>query len=221
MLNKDVYRFLEALKENNNREWFAENKAWYERSRADFEVLVTQLIHAIASFDPEIGHLEAKKCIFRIYRDTRFSPDKTPYKTHFGAVFTPPALGKSSGYYLHLDPTGCFISCGHYMLPPDQLKVMRKGIYDDFETFQSILNEKQFKKTIGDLYRDEDVLQRVPNGFEKDHPAAEYMKLKHFYVWKEFSEKELFSEGFIDYAAGIYKMMKPLNDFLNDILINQ
>ncbi len=218
MLNKDVFEFLKALQANNNREWFAENKSWYEKSRADVEALVTKLIHEMARFDPGIGHLEAKRCIFRIYRDTRFSPDKTPYKTHFGAVFTPPGLDKSSGYYLHIDPSESFLSCGHYMLRPDQLKKVRKGIYEDFETFQSILQEKQFKQTIGDLYRDEDRLQRVPNGFDKDHPAAEYMKLKHFYVWKVLQEKELFSENFVDYAAGIYQMMQPLNHFLNELL---
>ena len=104
MFNKNSYKFLQALKDNNNREWFAENKQWYEQSRSDFESLVAQIIQALSSFEPEMRYLEPKKCIFRIYRDTRFSLDKTPYKTHFGAVFTPPRLSKSSGYYLHIDP---------------------------------------------------------------------------------------------------------------------
>ena len=218
MFSKNSYKFLEVLKENNNREWFAENKQWYEQSKTDFESLVAQVIQALSSFKPKMKYLEPKKCIFRIYRDTRFSMDKTPYKTHFGAVFTPPGLGKSSGYYLHLDPAESFLTCGHYMLPPDQLKAVRKGIYDDYETLRSILDNKQFKETIGDFYRDDDMLQRVPNGFDKEHPAAEYIKLKHFYVQKNFTEKELFSEDFIEFAAGIYKMMKPLNDFLNELI---
>lgn len=219
MIQKDTLEFLKALKDNNYREWFNENKPWYERSRADFEKLVAQVIQAIATFDPEIGLLEPKKCIFRIYRDTRFSPDKTPYKTHFGAVFRQRNLDKSSGYYLHLDPEDCFISCGHYMLMPDQLKKVRRGIYNDFELFQEILNEKKFKKEIGDLYRDDDVLQRVPNGFDKNHPAAEYLKLKHFYAVKQIPVEKMMSDEIVPYVKSMYKLMQPLSEFLNDILL--
>ncbi|MBK5721849.1 DUF2461 domain-containing protein [Dysgonomonas sp. Marseille-P4677] len=219
MLKKDTLDFLKALKANNNREWFAQNKDWYERARKDFEHLVGEVIQAIASIEPEMGTLEPKKCIFRIYRDVRFSPDKSPYKTHFGAVFTPRNLGKSSGYYLHIDPAESFVSCGHYMLMPDQLKKMRQGIYSDFEYFKEILDEKRFKKEIGDLYRDDDMLTRVPNGFYKDHPSAEYMKLKHFYALKPISEDKLLSDGLVPHIKSIYKLMQPLNRFLNDVLL--
>jgi len=220
MLNQDTLKFLEALKENNNREWFAQNKAWYERARADFENLVAQVIQGIATFDSEIGYLQPKKTIFRIYRDVRFSPDKSPYKTHFGAVFSHQSLAKTSGYYLHIDPVESFISCGHYMLMPDQLKKMRRGLYSDFETFNEIINEKAFKEEFGDLYRDEDVLQRVPNGFDKNHPAAEYMKLKHFYVLKPLNREKILSADFVSYVTGVYKHMQPLNEFLNDLLLD-
>lgn len=220
MLHKDTFDFIAALKENNNREWFTENKTWYEHSRADFEKLVAQLISSIGTFDSPIGYLDPKKCIFRIYRDVRFSPDKSPYKTHFGAVLRPAPLDKTSGYYIHISPEGSFLTCGHYMLQPADLKKVRKGIYEDFETFQSIIEEKKFKKEIGDLYRDDDVLQRVPNGFDKDHPAAEYLKLKHFYVLKEVSQKEVLSKDFIAYATSIYKQMYPLGEFLNDLLLD-
>lgn len=221
MLQQDTLEFLKALKQNNDREWFAQNKAWYERAKIDFEALVTQLIGAIASFDSNIGHLDAKKCIFRIYRDVRFSPDKSPYKGHFGAIIRPSFADKSSGYYFHLDPDEIFLSSGYYMLEPAQLKKMRKGIYDDFEMFSSIINEKHFKKDIGDLYRDEDsTLKRVPNGYDKDSPAAEYLKLKRFYVLKTVSEKEVLNGDFVNYAASVYKQMQPLNEFLNDILLD-
>jgi uncharacterized protein (TIGR02453 family) len=220
MLHKDTYEFLESLKENNNREWFTENKAWYERGKSDFESLVSEIINGIAAFDSQIGHPEAKRCVFRIYRDIRFSPDKTPYKTHFGAVIRPQGLDKSSGYYIHISPEESFVSCGHYMLRPDQIKKVRKGIYDDFEMFSSILNEKHFKKEIGDLFRDEDALQRVPNGFDKEHPAAEYMKLKHFYAVKDIPQKKFFEKDIAEYIVSIYKQMYPLNEFLNDLLLD-
>lgn len=218
MLKKDTLDFLENLKQNNNREWFAENKAWYERSRANFEQLVAELIQALAVSEPEIGHLNPKKCIFRIYRDTRFSTDKTPYKTNFGAVLQSNFKEKASGYYIHLSPEECFLSSGFYMPRPDHLKKIRRGIYEDFEMFQEIINEKQFKKEIGDLYRDEDMLQRVPNGFDKSHPAAEYLKLKHFYVMKSVSVKQILSEDFPAYATKIYGIMKPLAEFLDDLI---
>ncbi|NDW10546.1 DUF2461 domain-containing protein [Dysgonomonas sp. 520] len=220
MLKKDTLNFIAALKENNNREWFAENKAWYERARADFEILVAQVLAEIVSFDKEIGNVNPKQCIFRIYRDTRFSQDKTPYKTHFGAVFRARGLDKSSGYYLHISPEESFLTCGHYMLMPDQLKKVRRGIYEDYETFRAILDEKNFKKEIGDLYRDEDALKRVPNGFDKEHPAAEYLKLKHFYVLKNVDEEQILSKDFVEYAGKIYKQMQPMSEFLNDLILD-
>lgn len=220
MFTKDSYEFIEELKKHNDREWFAANKSWYERARTDFELLVAGVINEIAAFDPGIGHLEPKKCIFRIYRDTRFSQDKTPYKTHFGAVFRSNGLDKSSGYYLHIGPDESFLTCGHYMLLPEQLKKVRKGIYEDFETFSEIISEKEFKNEFGDLYKDDDMLKRVPNGFDKDHPAAEYLKMKHFYALKYISKEQLFSEDFVKYAGSIYKKMYPLSEFLNDLLLD-
>ena len=219
MLKEETLKFITELKLNNNREWFAENKDKYEAARTDFEQLVAQIVQGINTFDSELGYLDPKKCIFRIYRDVRFSEDKSPYKTHFGAGFRPSTLSKTSGYYFHLDPDEAFVSCGHYMLMPDQLKKVRRGIYNDFEMFSSIINDKDFKKEFGDLYKDDDMLKRVPNGFDKDHPAAEYMKLKHFYALKPLSCKQLLDKDLAAYVTAMYKQMHPLSQFLNDILL--
>ena len=219
MLKEETLKFITELKLNNNREWFAENKDKYEAARTDFEQLVAQIVQGINTFDSELGYLDPKKCIFRIYRDVRFSEDKSPYKTHFGAGFRPSTLSKTSGYYFHLDPDEAFVSCGHYMLMPDQLKKVRRGIYNDFEMFSSIINDKNFKKEFGDLYKDDDMLKRVPNGFDKDHPAAEYMKLKHFYALKPLSCKQLLDKDLAAYVTAMYKQMHPLSQFLNDILL--
>jgi uncharacterized protein (TIGR02453 family) len=218
MLKEDTLKFLGELKKNNSREWFTENKAWYERSRSDVELLIAQMIRAIAVFDSEIGHLDPKRCLFRIYRDVRFSQDKSPYKTHFGVIFRPRTVERISGYYLHIDPQELFLSFGYYMADAEQLKKIRCGIYNDFDTFSEILNNKTFKKEIGDLYWDEDALKRIPNGFDKNHPAAEYLKLKHFYVLKPITKEQLLNENFVEYAAGIYKIMYPLGEFLDDIV---
>lgn len=219
MLHKDTFRFLTELKKNNNREWFTENKDWYERSKADFEQLVKEVIDLFPSIDSEIGILDPKKCVFRIYRDIRFSPDKTPYKTHFGAGFRAPQLHKSSGYYLHIDPEGCFVSCGHYMLDSAQLKKVRKGISDDYGFFRSILDEPHFKKEIGDLYRDEDTLKNPPKGFDSEDPAVEYLKLKRFYVYRDIPKEVVTTKSLIDFIKSTFQTMQPLSRFLNDVLL--
>jgi len=218
MLNEDTLDFLVALQQNNDREWFAQNKKWYDRARADFERLVTEMIQSLAAIDSEIGLLNPKKCIFRIYRDTRFSTDKTPYKNNFGAVFRPHTPERISGYYFHVSPEDVFLSYGLYMLTPEQLKKVRRGLYGDFDMLKEIMEEKRFKKEIGGLYVDNDALKRVPNGFDKDHPAAEYLKLKHFYVVKQLSREKILSKDFVHYATDMYKVMQPMGRFLDDLL---
>ena len=214
MLKKDTFLFLEALQKNNNREWFQANKTIYEQARRDVEKLVQQLIHSVAQFDPDNGLPDPKKCIFRIYRDVRFSTDKSPYKTNFGAI-----IGfNKSGYYIHISPGECFLACGNYMLTPDQLKTLRNGIYDYYDEFCQIIHTPSFQAEIGDLQRDEDTLQRVPNDFDKSHPATEYMKLKRFYVMKFITEQQLLSNDFVEYASGIFRLMLPLKNFLSELL---
>lgn len=220
MIHQDTFNFLAELKRNNNREWFAENKAWYEYAKANFEELVNSLISIFpTTIDPEVGLLNAKRCVFRIYRDIRFSQDKTPYKTHFGAGFRAPRLNKSSGYYLQIDPEGSFLSCGHYVLDSTQLKKVRKGISDDFDYFKSLIENPLFKKEIGDLIRDDDVLKGVPKGFDSDNEAAKYLKLKRFYVQRSIPKDKLTTDLLLPYITYTYKMMQPLSRFLNDVLL--
>ena len=218
MLNKLTLEFLSDLRKNNNRDWFAINKKRYDAARADVEALVGQLLVAINDFDPEVGHPEPKKLIFRIYRDTRFSTNKDPYKLNMGSMLGSEEHKKSwahADYYLHIEPGHCFLSCGIYMPVGNVLKAVRSAVYEDFNSFSEIVNDTDFKKTFGELVRDEDTLQRVPNGFEKDHPAAEYLKLKHFYVFADVNDKEICSNKFIDQAVKIMKISKPLKDWLN------
>lgn len=221
MFQKESYNFIKELKFNNNREWFAENKSRYESAKADFEKLTTEMLTEIGQFDSDLKYLEPKKCIFRIYRDTRFSLDKTPYKTHFGAVFSHPKVGKGGGYYMHIDPnSGSFLSCGLYMLKPEELKKVRRGIYENFETFEEIINNKTFKKEFKTLVEDNNKLKKVPVGFDKEHPAAEYLKFKGFYIMKSISEKDILNENFVEKASEIFQNMQTFNDFFNDILLD-
>ena len=136
-MNAEIIQFLTELRQNNNREWFQANKSRYDSLRKGFIDEVQQLIDRIALFDPEIAGLEAKDCLFRIYRDIRFSPDKTPYKIHF-AAYMASCGGRGSeraGYYIHLEPGGCLLSGGVWCPPPALLKALRKDIYENIEDY--------------------------------------------------------------------------------------
>jgi uncharacterized protein (TIGR02453 family) len=212
----NILQFITELKFNNNREWFAENKAWYDQVKADFEKLSRELIHEISKFDEEIKNVDAKDCVFRIYRDTRFSHDKTPYKTHFG-VFIASAGGRKSqrgGYYLHLDPDGCFLGAGVWCPQPDLLKALRQSVYDNIDELNEIRNSSEFSQYFKDFFQ-EDKLKTVPRGFPKDFPDAELLKLKHYLVESKFDDAFLESENFIERVAQIAKCAYPLNRFLN------
>jgi uncharacterized protein (TIGR02453 family) len=213
---ENILQFLRELKINNNREWFAENKSRYDQIRIDFEKIGRDLILEISKFDDEIKHVEVKDCVFRIYRDTRFSNDKTPYKTHFG-IFIASAGGRKSqrgGYYLHLDPDGCFIAVGVWGPEPDLLKELRQSVFDNIDEFNEIRNNPEFSKFFTSFF-DEDKLKTVPRGFPKDFPDAELLKLKHYIVEHILTDFEMKSEHFAATIASIAKNAYPLNKFLN------
>ena len=167
----------------------------------------------MADFDEEIGKLEAKKSVFRIYRDTRFSKDKTPYKTNFGAGLGMGKGNKISGYYLHIEPGKSFLAGGVYKPEPSVLKTIRQEISAFGDEFKAILEQDEFRNYFRGLSV-EDKLKKVPQGFEKDDKMAEYLKLKHFIVTHPISDEQLLSENAVKEFAKIFKAMKPLNDFL-------
>lgn len=209
-----VFDFLRQLAENNNREWFTENKILYTESQENIVAFLEDLIAEMSEFDSELGKIDAKKSLFRIYRDTRFSKDKTPYKTNIGASL---GMGKGSqkgGYYLHLEPGKSFIAGGVYMPESSVLKTLRKEISLYGQEFLNILNDKEFKKYFPELDQD-DQLKKVPQGFEKEDPMADYLKLKSFIVVYNLSDKEISDKNASKNLAKIFKAMKPLNDFLN------
>ncbi len=174
---------------------------------------VEKLIEEMADFDEEMGKLEAKKSVFRIYRDTRFSKDKTPYKTNFGAGLGMGKGNKISGYYLHIEPGKSFLAGGVYKPEPTVLKTIRQEISAFGDEFLEILERDEFRNYFRGLSV-EDKLKKVPQGFEKDDKMAEYLKLKHFIVIHPVSDDQLLSENAVKEFSKIFKAMKPLNDFL-------
>lgn len=213
-VNKDTLSFLKKLTKNNNREWFNENKNLYTQSQENVIIFLEDLIREMAGFDEELGKIDAKKALFRIYRDTRFSKDKAPYKTNFGASL---GMGKGSqkgGYYLHIEPGKSFLAGGIYMPESSVLKEVRKEISLYGDEFLKILNNKDFKKHFPELDQD-DKLKKVPQGFEKEDPMAEYLKLKNFIVLYHLKDEEVLDKNAVKNMTRIFKLMKPFNDFLN------
>lgn len=210
-----ILPFLKKLKKNNNKEWFDKNKDEYLLAKAELEKCIGEVLSY--NFDEELAGLEPKKCIFRIYRDTRFSKDKIPYKLNMGASLT--GGGKKmgrAGYYLHLEPGECFLGGGIYMPEPDALKKIRQEIDYNGKELNKILSAKSFTKYYDDIWREES-LQRVPKGYEPEHEHADLLKLKHFIVLHSFDDKMILEKGFAKYVASALKEVKPLNKFLNRV----
>ena len=220
MITPSTLQFLNELAQNNNREWFHAHARDYAAAKQNVLNTAQTLLAEISRFDPSLTQVVPKHCLFRIARDTRFSHDKSPYKPNFGLLIH--ALGTRAktgapGYYLHIQPNESFLSCGLYCPPPDILRRIRKSIYDNWEEFDSILHPAHPVAWKG-LYRDEDALKRVPNGFPKDHPSASCIMLKHFYLLIPLSDTALQSPDIAKKAAGYYQTMQPFNRFIEEAI---
>lgn len=214
MIQKSTFNFLKALKRNNNRDWFAKNKHLYEDAKRDFEILVDELIRRITDFDPTVLGLQPKDCTFRIYKDVRFSKDKTPYKINMGASINEGGRKMPiPGYYFHLEPGGCFLAGGLYMPAPDKLLAVRKKIEGSKGGFRKIVTSKEFKK-YWELW--EDKLKTAPKGFPKDHTDIEYLKYKSFTVFHNVGDEVVLSPQIFSYCEKAFKVMKPFLDFLSE-----
>lgn len=212
-LQSSTLQFLKTLNKNNNREWFNENKLSYVEAQQNVIQFVENLIEEVAKFDEEILKIDPKKAVFRIYRDTRFSKDKIPYKNNFGAGLGMGKGNRISGYYLHIEPGKSFLAGGVYQPESQVLKEIRKEISLDSKEFLKILDQKEFRNNFRGLSV-ESKLKRVPNDFDKEDPMAEFLKLKNFIVTHPISDEELLSEKAVENFAKIFKSIKPLNDFL-------
>ncbi|MDP9960470.1 DUF2461 domain-containing protein [Chryseobacterium lathyri] len=214
IIKPETLTFLKDLTVNNTREWFNENKALYTAAQENVIAFLDGLIKEMSGFDEELGKIDGKKSLFRIYRDTRFSKDKSPYKTNFGASL---GMGKGSqkgGYYLHLEPGKSFLAGGIYMPESSVPKEVRKEISLYGDDFLKIINQKEFKKHFAELDQD-DKLKKIPQGFEKEDPMGEYLKLKNFIVVYTMKDEEILDKNAIKNMTKIFKLMKPFNDFLN------
>jgi uncharacterized protein (TIGR02453 family) len=214
-----ILKFLKDLAKNNNREWFEKNKHRFNAAKTDFEVFVTGLLAEMIKFDESLAGLEPEKLIFRIYRDVRFSKDKSPYKKNMSAAMSSAGKGLVvPGYYFHIEPGNkSMLGAGLYMPLPENLVKVRQEIDYNGATLTKIMKERKFKSNFGDFWN-EDKLKNVPKGYAKDHPRAEWLKLKSFIVMRSFSDKGVADKKFLRNIAGIAKAAKPLNDFLEEAI---
>ncbi|PUZ26807.1 TIGR02453 family protein [Chitinophaga costaii] len=211
-------KFLLQLRKHNNKEWFDAHKKDYLAAKLDFEQLVQQLLDGLAQQDPTMAALQVKDCVFRIYKDVRFSKDKTPYKTNMGASFQ--AGGKKSvkaGYYFHYEPGGhSFAGGGLWMPAAPELKKVRQEIDYNFNEFQEIIEEKNFKKYFGKLGGE--VLKTVPQGYTADNPAIAVLRYKSFTVNHHLTDESCTKPGIAKEILKSFAAMQSLLIFLNRAL---
>ena len=213
-----TFKFLQALSKNNDRTWFEKNKSTYLEAKEHFETFVGKFLDELIKFNPSLAGLNPKKLPFRIYRDVRFSKDKSPYKTNMGAGFSPNGkLVQEPGYYLHIQAGGSFVAGGIYMPDPANLSKIRQEIDYNGAMLEKILKDKKFKKWFKG-FSDFDKLKTVPKGYAKDHPRLDWLKHKTFIVSHAFTDAQVKDKKFLKQLVEAAKAMKPLNDFLKEAI---
>lgn len=215
MLNSNTIAFLTELEAHNERTWFDENRNRYQDAKKDIAQLVNQLLTELTAFDARFGEIEAKHCMFRIFRDVRFSKNKAPYKTNMGAWMAPGGRKSiNAGYYLHVEPGGkSFLAGGSYMPESKVLKGIREAIDYEPQTLRDILAAPAFKSTYGDMEGEQ--LKTAPKGYPKDHEAIDLLRYKSFVASKKLDDAALTSDGFVKMAMETFSALRPFNDFLN------
>jgi uncharacterized protein (TIGR02453 family) len=221
MLQTSTLQFLKQLAKNNNKEWFDVNRKKYEAAKADYVQSVQKIIEEFSKTDATLASVDAKKCMFRINRDIRFSKDKSPYKINMGASIN--AGGKISfnaGYYLHIQPGESFVGGGVYQPMPDVLKKVRQEVDYNFDEFSKIINSKKFKA----IYKNglskggEMSLSRPPKGYDENNPAIEYLKLKSFIAMTPLTDEQITDKKFVATVVKAFDALHPMIVFLNKAL---
>jgi len=233
---KKIMRFLTDVTQNNNRPWFQEHKGEYEEAKREFEGGIEKAIGRLIEMDESISHIGVKDSVYRFYRDTRFSPDKSPYKRHFGAYIA--AHGKKAlhgGYYIHLQPGHCMLAIGSYWLPTNILTSCRNEIMANIDDWRKAVENPAFVELFG---KPEDVaaleegdewptsdkgfgivhLKTAPAGFPRDYEFIQYLRMKDYCCWKIVPDSFFEDDRWLDEMARIFKTGKPMMDFINNVI---
>ncbi|MCG8749149.1 DUF2461 domain-containing protein [Tenacibaculum finnmarkense] len=211
-VDKSIFQYLENLKQNNNRDWFTDQKPRFvevQKSVKEFYGKVSENLETHDVID--------KFKLFRIYRDVRFSKDKTPYKTHFSGSFSRKGSHLRGGYYLQIEPGNSFLAGGFWQPNKEDLLRIRKEIELDASDFREILNNPEFVKNFGTKFEG-DELKSAPRGFDKNHPDIDLLRKKGFIAVRNFSDKQVFSNNFLSEIDTSYKALRPFFNLMSDVL---
>ena len=210
-LQPQIFSFLKQLKANNDRDWFNANKPTYQEAYDNFKSFANSL-HDLMSMHDEIERMR----VHRIYRDVRFSKDKTPYKSHFSGGFVRATKWRRGGYYFHIEPGASFVGGGFWGPVSDDLKRIRLELAVDAEPLRKIINSAEFINTFGSLQGDQ--LKTAPSGYPKDHPNIDLLRYKQFLVSHSFSDEEVLADDFAQKVSGVFQQMRPFFDYMSEVL---
>ena len=212
---KSSLEFLSLLKENNNKPWFDTHKQEYLKELNHIETFAGALLQELSKSDL-IETASGKKSVYRIYRDIRFSKDKTPFKTFWGGSFTRATNERRGGYYFHIEKGNTFVGGGFLGPNAADLKRIRSEFGHDSESFRTILNSKSFVSTFGTLQGEQ--LKTAPKGFDTTHEAIDLLRYKQFLVLRRFTDEEVLSTQFLEQALETFKNMRPFLDYMSEVL---
>jgi uncharacterized protein (TIGR02453 family) len=211
VITKETLQYLNELKKNNTREWFTEHKKTFKVHETNTKAFFNGLLERLKSHD-EIEKLK----VFRIYRDVRFSKDKTPYKFNFSASYSRAGAHRRGGYYVHIQPEGSFIATGFWAPEKEDLFRIRKEWEVDASELRTIINNKEFKSVWGELAGDE--LKTSPKGFDKEDPNIDLIRKKQFIFVKNFTDKEVLAPDFAEKINDVFKAIRPFFDLMSSVL---
>ncbi len=215
LIKKESIDFLKTLSKNNNREWFNAHKNKFLEAQTNIIAFADALLHELNMHD-KIQTESGKAGVFRIYRDVRFSKDKTPYNTHWSGSFKRATKKLRGGYYFHIKPGNTFVSGGFWGPEPADLKRIRQDIDSNYPEWKKILSDKTFIKTFGELKGEQ--VSSAPRGYSKDNPAIDLLRYKQFLVVHKFSDEEVLSPKFLTNVNDTFKKMRPYFNFMSEIL---
>lgn len=210
-IDPSIFKFLKALKKNNNRDWFAKNKDKYLVAKENMDAFSASLMDEMSHHD-EIERVK----VYRIYRDVRFSKDKTPYKQSMSGYLQRSTKWLRGGYYFHIEPGNSFIGGGFWGPNKDDLKRIRQEIAADDKPLRKIIKAAKFKKYFGELRGEQ--LKTAPRGYEKDHPAVDLLRYKQFLLMHSFTDEQVMSDKFVKEVSKGFKAMRPFFNYMSEVL---
>lgn len=211
MITPPTFDFLRDLKANNNRDWFTEHKPRYQTAHKEFKAFANVLLDEVSHHD-EIENLQ----LFRIYRDVRFSKDKTPYKPHFSGSMVRATKWRRGGYYFHISPGGSFAGGGFWDPNAEDLKRIRTEIDHHAEDMREVLQHPELQQYFNGLEGDQ--VKTAPRGFSKDHPAIDLLRYKQFLLTHPFTDEEVLAPDFAQQLSRVFQAMRPFFDYMSEVL---